>query len=45
MAPIIDDEKYYFKDSLSLDEANRLTRENAKDIVWGVRLDIRTFLF
>lgn len=28
-----DDEKYYFKDSLSLDEANRLTRENAKDII------------
>lgn len=28
-----DDEKYYFKDSLSLSEANRLTRENAKDII------------
>lgn len=28
-----DDEKYYFKDGLSLDEANRLTRENAKDII------------
>lgn len=28
-----DDEKYYFKDSLPLDEANRLTRENAKDII------------
>ena len=28
-----DDEKYYFKDSLSLTEANRLTRENAKDII------------
>lgn len=28
-----DDEKYYFKDSLSLNEANRLTRENAKDII------------
>lgn len=28
-----DDEKYYFKDSLSLEEANRLTRENAKDII------------
>jgi tryptophanyl-tRNA synthetase len=28
-----DDEKYYFKESLSLDEANRLTRENAKDII------------
>lgn len=28
-----DDEKYYFKDSLSLDEANRLTRKNAKDII------------
>lgn len=28
-----DDEKYYFKDSLTLTEANRLTRENAKDII------------
>lgn len=28
-----DDEKYYFKDSLSLSEANRLTKENAKDII------------
>lgn len=28
-----DDEKYYFKDSLSLEEANRLTRKNAKDII------------
>jgi tryptophanyl-tRNA synthetase len=28
-----DDEKYYFKDNLSLDEANRLTHENAKDII------------
>ncbi len=28
-----DDEKYYFKESLSLDEANRLTRQNAKDII------------
>jgi tryptophanyl-tRNA synthetase len=28
-----DDEKYYFKDALSLDEANRLTKENAKDII------------
>ncbi len=28
-----DDEKYYFKDFLSLEEANRLTRENAKDII------------
>jgi tryptophanyl-tRNA synthetase len=28
-----DDEKYYFKDSLPLEEANRLTRENAKDII------------
>jgi tryptophanyl-tRNA synthetase len=28
-----DDEKYYFKESLPLDEANRLTRENAKDII------------
>jgi tryptophanyl-tRNA synthetase len=28
-----DDEKYYFKDNLSLDEANRLTKENAKDII------------
>jgi len=28
-----DDEKYYFKDSLSLEEANRLTRLNAKDII------------
>lgn len=28
-----DDEKYYFKDNLELEEANRLTRENAKDII------------
>ncbi len=28
-----DDEKYYFKDSLTLDEANRLTKQNAKDII------------
>jgi len=28
-----DDEKYYFKDNLTLDEANRLAKENAKDIV------------
>lgn len=28
-----DDEKYYFKDNLPLEEANRLTRENAKDII------------
>lgn len=28
-----DDEKYYFKDNLALNEANRLTRENAKDII------------
>jgi tryptophanyl-tRNA synthetase len=28
-----DDEKYYFKDSLSLDEANYLCHENAKDII------------
>lgn len=28
-----DDEKYYFKENLSLDEANRLTYENAKDII------------
>ncbi len=28
-----DDEKYYFKENLSLEEANRLTRENAKDII------------
>lgn len=28
-----DDEKYYFKDGLSLEEANRLTRSNAKDII------------
>jgi tryptophanyl-tRNA synthetase len=28
-----DDEKFYFKENLSLDEANRLTRENAKDIM------------
>jgi tryptophanyl-tRNA synthetase len=28
-----DDEKYYFKESLSLDEANRLCHENAKDII------------
>lgn len=28
-----DDEKYYFKDSLPLAEANRLTRKNAKDII------------
>lgn len=28
-----DDEKYYFKEGLPLEEANRLTRENAKDII------------
>lgn len=28
-----DDEKYYFKDNLPLDEANRLTHENAKDVI------------
>ena len=28
-----DDEKYYFREGLSLDEANRLVRENAKDII------------
>lgn len=28
-----DDEKYYFKDSLSLEEANRLAHENTKDII------------
>lgn len=28
-----DDEKYYFKDNLPLEEANRLTRKNAKDII------------
>lgn len=28
-----DDEKYYFKDGLPLEEANRLTRLNAKDII------------
>jgi len=28
-----DDEKYYFKENLPLEEANRLTRENAKDII------------
>jgi tryptophanyl-tRNA synthetase len=28
-----DDEKYYFKDALTLDEANRLTHQNAKDII------------
>lgn len=28
-----DDEKYYFKEGLPLEEANRLTRANAKDII------------
>ena len=28
-----DDEKYYFKEHLTLNEANRLSRENAKDII------------
>lgn len=28
-----DDEKYYFKEGLSLDETNRLAKENAKDII------------
>lgn len=28
-----DDEKYYFKENLPLNEANRLTYENAKDII------------
>lgn len=28
-----DDEKYYFREGLTLNEANRLVRENAKDII------------
>lgn len=28
-----DDEKYYFREGLSLEHTNRLTRENAKDII------------
>ena len=28
-----DDEKYYFKDSLSLEDANRYAKDNAKDII------------
>lgn len=28
-----DDEKYYFKEGLALEEANRLTRKNARDII------------
>jgi tryptophanyl-tRNA synthetase len=30
---LTDDEKYYFKDGLPLEEANRLARANAKDII------------
>lgn len=30
---LTDDEKYYFKDGLSLEEAHRLGKENAKDII------------
>jgi tryptophanyl-tRNA synthetase len=40
-----DDEKYYFKDNLPLNEANRLTRENAKDIIdYGFNPQ-KTFIF
>lgn len=40
-----DDEKYYFKEKLSLDEANRLAKENAKDIIaCGFALE-KTWIF
>jgi len=40
-----DDEKYYFKDGLSLDEANRLAYANAKDIIaCGFNLN-KTWIF
>lgn len=40
-----DDEKYYFKEGLPLEEANRLTRENAKDIIaCGFNLE-KTWIF
>jgi tryptophanyl-tRNA synthetase len=40
-----DDEKYYFKDNLTLDEANRLTRQNAKDIIACGFNPKKTFIF
>jgi tryptophanyl-tRNA synthetase len=48
-APLVvqmsDDEKYYFKPNLGLDEARRLTDENAKDII-AVGFDPKkTFIF
>ncbi len=40
-----DDEKYYFKEKLTLDEANRLAKENAKDIIaCGFTLE-KTWIF
>lgn len=40
-----DDEKYYFKDNLELEEANRLSYENAKDIIaCGYNID-KTLIF
>lgn len=40
-----DDEKYYFKDSLPLEEANRLAKENTKDIIaCGFNLN-KTWIF
>ncbi len=40
-----DDEKFLFKKDLSLDEANRLAHENAKDII-AMGFDIKkTFIF
>lgn len=40
-----DDEKFYFKDGLELEEANRLAYENAKDIIaCGFNPD-KTFIF
>ncbi|CEO96949.1 tryptophan--tRNA ligase [Plasmodiophora brassicae] len=42
---LTDDEKFFFKDNLSLDEAHRLAYENAKDII-AVGFDItKTFIF
>ena len=40
-----DDEKYYFKDNLPLDEANRLAKENAKDIIACGFNPKKTFIF
>ena len=42
---LTDDEKYYFKDNLSLHEAHRLGKENAKDIIACGFNPKKTFIF